>query len=135
MGDWEKKTVVIQLGNEAVEFELFSDKAPNICEAIWSRLPLESFVTPAKVCSSEIIFMLPFVVEGENMEWPKIGDIGWWAKRSSVNIWYNDAGPLGPLGPTALFGRVTKNLGGIEREAQITWANPGMRIFLSKKRA
>jgi len=135
MENRDKKVVVIQLGKETAEFELLWDKAPNICEALWSRLPLESFVTPAKVCSSEIIFMLPFMVEGENMVWPKTGDVGWWVKRASVNIWYNDAGPLGPLGPTALFGKVTKNLEGIEREAKNIWAKPGAKIVLSKKTA
>jgi hypothetical protein len=128
-----KKIVVIQLGKETVEVELLWAKAPGICEALWSRLPIESFVTPAKVCSSEIIFMLPFMAEGENMVYPQTGDVGWWVKRQSVNIWYNDAGPLGPLGPTALFGRVTKNLEGIEREAKNIWAKPGAKIVLSKK--
>jgi len=133
MGKSDPKTVVIQIGNERAEFELLWDKAPGICEALWFRLPLESFVTTAKICSGEIIFMLPFVAEGENMQWPKTGDVGWWVKRQSVNIWYGDAGPLGPLGPTALFGKVTKNLAGIEQEAQKIWAKPGARIVLARK--
>lgn len=133
MSNSDRKTVLIQLGSETAEIELLWDKAPGICEALWSRLPLESFVTPAKVCSSEIIFMLPFMAEGENMQWPKTGDVGWWVKRASINIWYDDAGPLGPLGPTALFGKVTKNLKGIEREGKKVWAKPGAKIVLTRK--
>jgi hypothetical protein len=133
MKDGSKKTVVIQLGNERGEIELLSDQAPKFCEALWSRLPLESFTTHAKVCSHEIIFMLPFMADPENMQLPKAGDVGWWVKRSCVNLWYDDPGPLGPLGPTLLFGRVTKNLEGITRQAKEIWKKPGSKILLSRK--
>jgi hypothetical protein len=135
MENRNKRAVTIQLGSESAEFELLWDKAPSICEALWSRLPIESFVTPAKICSSEIIFMLPYVAEGENIGWPKVGDVAWWVRRSSINIWYNDPGPLGPLAPTAIFGRVTNNLEGIEREARKIWAKPGTKILLSRRNA
>jgi hypothetical protein len=129
----ENRTIIIQLGDETWEVELLWDKAPNICKAIWSCLPQESFATGSKVCSNEIMFMLPLVMEGENMEWPRIGDVGWFTKRSQINIWYNDPGPLGPLGRTALFGRVTKNLKGIEKEADRIWTKPGAKIRITKK--
>jgi hypothetical protein len=133
MGKSHDRLVGIQLGNEIAECELLWDQAPNICNTIWSRLPLESFVTHAKICSHEIIFMLPFMMEGENMKIPKIGEVGWWGKRSCVNLWYKDPGPLGPLGPTALFGKVTNNLEGIEQEAKMVWAKAGKKIVLFRK--
>jgi hypothetical protein len=109
MKDRDKKTVVIQVGHATGEIELLWDQAPKFYEALWSRLPLESFATHAKVCSHEIIFMLPFMADVENMQLPKVGDVGWWVKRSCVNLWYDDPEPLGSLGPTLLFGQVTNN--------------------------
>lgn len=128
-----KGNLILEFGEEVSEIELFWNAAPNICEQIWSHLPIESFVTPAKVCGNEIIFMLPFTVGRENLQIPKIGDVGWWDKRVCVNIWYGDPGPIGPLGPTALFGRVSDNLEGIARQAHKNWIDAGTRMVLKGK--
>lgn len=126
------KKIVIQYGNERAVATLLWDEAPTICSKIWESLPLESQATLAKVCNHEIIFMLPLVIERENLKPVTIGDVGWWDVRSAVNIWFADSGPAGPLGLTALFAKVTENLEGLARESMKVWTKPGVRVKLTR---
>jgi len=127
------RTVVLRIGREEVLIQLLWDQAPGICSKLWESLPLETTAHLAKVCNHELIFMLPFVAERENLQPVQPGSVGWWDVRSAVNIWFDDPGPNGPLGPTALIGRVVANLEGLAREALKVWARPGLRIRLEKK--
>lgn len=126
------KKLLIELGNEKAVATLLWDEAPTICSKIWENLPLESSTTMAKICNHELIFMLPLVIERENLKPVTVGDLGWWDVRSSVNLWFGDPGPAGPLGPTALFAKVTENLEGLAREAKKVWTKPGVRVKISQ---
>lgn len=126
------KKIVIQVGNEKAVATLLWDEAPTICSKIWENLPLEGSTHLAKICNHEIIFMLPLVIERENLKPVTIGDVGWWDVRSAVNIWFDDPGPAGPLGPTALFAKITDNLEGLSREAMKVWAKPGVRVKMTR---
>jgi len=126
------RKIIIQVGTEKAEATLLWEEAPNICKKIWENLPIRSSGTHAKVCNHELIFMLPFMMERENMQKVRPGAVGWWDVRSAVNIWYDDPGPAGPLGPTALFAIVTKNLEGIAREIRKAWIKPGVMVKLER---
>lgn len=130
----KKKNLLIEAGDVKIEAELFWDKAPNFCKALWDRMPFTSHVGVAKICSHELMIMAPMTQPAENTkEKPAPGDVGWWDWRSSVNIWYDDLGPLGPLGPTAChFARVTKNLEGAARIATRNWARGGEKVVFKK---
>jgi hypothetical protein len=130
----KKKDLIIEIGDEKIEAELLWDKAPVFCNALWDRLPFISHVGVAKICSHELMIMAPMTMSAENIkEKPVPGDIGWWLSRSSINIWYDDLGPLGPLGPTNIyFARVTKNLEGAARVAARNWVRGGEKAVLKK---
>jgi hypothetical protein len=130
----KKRKLLIEAGDEKIVVELLWDDAPNFCKELWSRLPLTSHVGVAKICSHELMIMGPMVMPPENTkEKPVPGDVGWWDWRSNINIWYDDLGPLGPLGPTAChFGRVTKNLEGAGRIAARNWVRGGEKIAFKK---
>jgi len=132
MSKEKARKIIIQIGNEKAIATLLWDEAPTICSRIWENLPLESTTHSAKVCNHELIFMLPLVIERENLKPVTIGDVGWWDVRSAVNIWFDDPGPAGPLGPTALFAKITDNLEGLGREAMKVWAKPGVRVKLTR---
>lgn len=132
MSSEEKKDILIQIGREKAIAELLWNEAPGICKTIWESLPLESDGHHAKLCNHEVIFMLPLMIERENLKPVTVGAVGWWDVRSAVNIWYDDPGPTGPLGPTALFARIRSNLEGIAREAAKIWVRPGVRIRMEK---
>ena len=126
------KKIVFQVGNEKAVATLLWDEAPNICSKIWESLPLESSTHSAKVCNHELIMMLPLVIERENLKPVTVGDVGWWDVRSAVNIWFDDPGPAGPLGNTALFAKITDNLEGLAREAMKIWIKPGVRVKMTR---
>jgi len=128
MAEKKQEKLVIQVGSEKAEAMLLWEDAPNICRAIWEHLPIQSSGTHAKICNHELMFMLPFVVDRENLQQVKPGCVGLWDTRNMVNIWYDDPGPIGPLGPTALFAVVTKNLEGIGREIAKSWNKPGVLV-------
>ena len=98
-------------GDATATVQLFRDVAPNTCEAILSRLPLEGRLTHAKNCDGEVIFMLPFIFDGhENLTVPKPGFLFVW--RYTLCIWYGPT-TIEPL-PNS-FGRITSNLPGFLR--------------------
>lgn len=128
----EKNKILIRIGKEKAVAELLWDEAPNICQRIWDNLPLESYGHHSKLCNHEVIFMLPLMIERENLKPVTVGAVGWWDVRSAVNIWYDDPGPNGPLGPTALFARIKSNLEGIAREAAKIWVKSGVKIRMER---
>jgi hypothetical protein len=127
-----RNKLLITVGNETAEAELLWSDAPNICKKLWENLPIRARGTHAKVCNHELMFMLPFPMARENLQQVTPGAVGWWDAQFVVNLWYDDPGPNGPLGPTALFAVVTKNLEGIGREIKKTWIKPGIEILLEK---
>ncbi len=132
MTEAKEKKLIIHVGGERAEAKLLWDDAPNICKKLWDNLPIVASGTHAKVCNHELMFMLPFVMNRENLQPVTPGGVGFWDVRSMVNIWYDDPGPIGPLGPTALFAVVTKNLEGIGREIAKSWVKPGVPVKLER---
>ncbi len=132
MAKEKTKKIVIQVGNEKAVATLLWDEAPNICSKIWENLPIESTVHSAKVCNHELIIMLPLTIERENLKPVTVGDVGWWDVRSAINIWFDDPGPNGPLGLTALFAKITDNLEGLSREGMKVWAKQAARVKITK---
>ncbi len=128
----EDKNIVIEIGSEKVIVKLLWDKAPNICKKIWENLPLESSATLAKICNHEFMIQLPFNASSENLQPSVPGSVGWWPIRQNVNIWFGEPGPIGPLGPTALFGEVISNLKGLFKEGINAWVKPGIRVSIYK---
>jgi hypothetical protein len=47
--------------------------------------------------------------------------------RQTLCIFFDD---MVPLGPVTTFGRITGNLGGLQREAAEVWEKPGKRITI-----
>ena len=132
MNDSGGRRISIQVGTEKAEAKLLWDDAPNICKAIWEHLPILSSGTHAKICNHELMFMLPFVVDRENLQEVTPGCVGLWDVRNMVNLWYGDPGPIGPLGLTALFAVVTKNLEGLGREIAKCWNSPGAVVRIER---
>jgi hypothetical protein len=129
-----ERKMLITVGNETAEAEMLWDDAPNICQKIWGNLPIQARGSHSKVCSHELIAMLPFAIDGENFQQARAGTIGWFDQRFTVNLWYGDPGPNGPLGPTAAFAFITKNLDGIGREIKKSWIKPGIKVLFEKSK-
>ncbi len=126
------KKMLMEIGTEKMVVELLWDQAPNICQKIWDNLPLETDAHMAKVCNHEFMIQLPFNAPRENMQTVIPGSLGWWDSRQNVNIWFDNPGPNGPLGLTALFGKIVTNIEGMHREGKKVWAKPGTRVKFSR---
>jgi len=126
----DKRKLQVEVGGEKAVIELFWDKAPNICKGVWSVLPLESYAFHGKVVDNEYMIPLPIFLERENMVAERHpGDVGWWDARGVMNIWYGEATVLGPTG---IFGKVVKNLEGLQREGRKLTVKQGGTVKLSK---
>jgi hypothetical protein len=88
----------IQIGDEVFYGELLEDKAPNICRAFRSQLPINSFSVHAKFAGRELIIMVPFFAEAENeiLE-VQPGDIAYYPGRQTICIFYGDTTPFGKV--------------------------------------
>ena len=96
-------------------------------------MPLESTVHHAKLCNHEFMAQLELEAPGENFAEVRVGDLGWWARMQTLNLWYDDPGPNGPLGLTCRFGVVgNTNMDGLKKAGDAVWAQAGQRIRLSR---
>ena len=127
-----KKKLLIEVGGEKAIAKLLWDDAPRICKALWDNLPLESTAHHAKLCNHEFMVQLLLEAPAENFGEVQVGDLGWWARMQTLNLWYDDPGPNGPLGPTCRFGVVESNLEGLAKVAMKIWKAPGLRFRLNK---
>ena len=133
MDDNERK-IAIKIGNEKIIVKLFWNEAPNLCNAIWSKLPIETHAHLAKICNHEIMMQLPFCAPKENLKPPTPGDVGWWDERQSIYIFFDKLGPQGPLSPkVVVFGHVVSNLEGLAIEGMKIWTKAGVRTRLFKE--
>lgn len=130
-GSRGERKISIQVGSEKATAVLLDKQAPKTCEAVWRLLPYETDAHHSRVCSNEIIFMMPAMVDAENPTVPKVGDIGYWTVRQCVNIWYDT---MTPLGPTNLFARIVENLEGFRTEAKKVWGSPGGTVRVERVR-
>lgn len=129
MGD----KILFEIGSEKAVAELLRDRAPKLCKAIWDRLPIETTCHPAKVCNHELMIAVPFLVECEHHVMDiEPGDVGWWDERASINIWFDEPGPLGPLGPTTKFARIVRGLEAMRQVYETTWRKPGTRVTITR---
>lgn len=117
------KQLRITLGDQVAFARLLYDKAPKTCRLVEEYSPLRGRLNHAKVCKNEVFFQAPFFMdEKENPVLPGPGDIGFWAVRQTICLWY---GETFPLGPTNLFAQVTKNLDGLAKECAKSWQRQG----------
>lgn len=126
------RKVLIEIEGEKAIIRLLWEEAPRICQALWESLPLESTAHHAKICNHEYMAQLLLDAPAENFGEVQVGDLGWWARMNTLNLWYDDPGPNGPLGPTCRFGVVESNLEGLARVAKLVWKGAGQRIRLSE---
>jgi len=126
-----QKKMLIEVGQEKVVALLLEDKAPETCKMIWQAMPLEGPLMHAKICRNECFFITRlFPFERENMILPKPGDIGIFAWRQSIAVWYDETEPLGP---NNIWAKIVHNLGGFQQEARKLWTGKqGTRIRLSR---
>jgi hypothetical protein len=124
------RKVGLSIRGEEVVLTLLDEKAPKLCEFFWSVLPFDTLAHHAKICNHEIIapIPVPINIENENLVLPVAGDLSLWDQRDSINLWYADPGPSGPLGTTALIARVTENLKGLEKEGMKLWKKQGTKL-------
>jgi hypothetical protein len=124
------RRIKIQVGDEVAIAELVEDKAPNTCAYIWSQLPIEGRATSAKICDNELMLLVPFTIEEkENPKIPEPGDLGFWATRPQIDIWFDKTTPLGP---TNHWATIVENLDGLARAGRLTWHRQGMRMHIDK---
>jgi len=128
----ETRNLGIEIGEEKIKVKLLWEDSPNICQILWDNLPFESSATMAKICNHEFMIQLPFNAPFENSQLPVPGSVGFWPIRQCVNIWFDDPGPTGPLGFTALFGQIVDNRDGLSSVAAKTWIKPGTRVKFYK---
>jgi hypothetical protein len=128
----EEKKIIIEIEGEKAVARLLWDEAPNICRTLWDNLPLVSTAHHAKLCNHEYMAQLLLDAPVENMGPVHVGDLGWWARMRTLNLWYDDPGPNGPLGPTCRFAVVESNLEGLGRVARRVWERSGQRIELKR---
>lgn len=127
-----ERKLFVKVAGETATVRLLWDEAPKICQALWDSLPLESTVHHAKLCNHELMVQLLLEAPAENFGEVQVGDLGWWARMQTLNLWYDDPGPNGPLGPTCRFGVVESNMEGLARAARQIWKRSGQRIRLLK---
>ena len=99
----DKRKLLIEVGGEKATVKLLWSEAPQICQTLWDSLPLESTAHHAKLCNHEYMAQLRLEAPAENFKEVRIGDLGWWERKQTLNLWYDDPGPNGPLGPTCRF--------------------------------
>lgn len=103
--------LVMRVGDVAVGVELFDDLAPATCAKLRDHLPLPSTMVHAKFAGHEVIVMVPFFCEGENLKLDvTAGDVGYYPGRQTLCIFYGDVTPFGAV---AHVGRVVDNLEGL----------------------
>lgn len=126
------KILEITIGDVIVEAELFEDKAPLISNKIIESSPLEGRLNHAKVCDNEVFFMSNFYQDiMENVKLPESGDIGYWAVRQTICIWFDETIPLGP---SIVFAKIfPEDLAKFSEEARKVWKNPGTPIRMVVK--
>jgi len=126
------KKIEIIVGEEKGIVELFEDKAPKITEAVWNALPLEGIVNHANFSGEEMSIPAPELTRvKENTGYEtQPGDLGYVSGRGNAIIIYY--GVLSVISPGSVFGRVTGNLKGIQKEGRRIWKERGKKMVLRK---
>lgn len=112
------KELTIRVGEEVGAMVLFEDKAPKTCKKILEALPIKSTAIVAKVAGSELMVRTPFFLDTgpENeVQAQKAGNVCYWAFSQNICIFCED---LPGLGKVSLIGKITKNLRGVQKEAE-----------------
>lgn len=121
------KTIKIDFEGLTLTGELFDDKAPKICQAIWNALPLEGQITNTQ-WSGEMLRLwvtIPEPAEAENvatLQYP--GDILFVPGWNGLRFIYGPAQMRGPRGPHPVprVGRLRGDLGDFVKLAkQVEW--------------
>jgi hypothetical protein len=126
------KKIEIIIGEEKGIAELFEDKSPKFVEALWNALPLEGIVSHANFSGEEMSIATPELTRiKENIVHKTCpGDLGYGAGTGSGIIVYY--GSLSVTKPGSVFGRITNNLEGIQKEGRRVWKERGKKMVIRK---
>ena len=126
------KKIEIIIGEEKGIAELFEEKAPKYVEALWNALPLDGIVSHANFSGEEMSIPTPELTRvKENIAYKTCpGDLGYGAGKGSGLIVYY--GNLSVTKPGCVFGRITSNLEGIQKEGRRVWKERGKKMVIRK---
>jgi len=124
---------ILHLNGEKAKMMLLEKEAPKTCNAFWSLLPLESYAFHAKFAGDEFFFMIPKILELENVKEFSAGDVAYYPLRQTVCIFYGKIKPFGG-GRVSVFAKITENLEAVQKFGEkLKAAGPGsMKVKVEK---
>lgn len=128
------RQIIVTLGGVEAVADLFDDRAPKTCAAVWNALPLRETINHANFSGEEVSFpTFGLMWEREHQLYDnEPGDLGYFVQGPAICIYY---GALRVISPGNVFGRIATNLPRIQEIARRSWKEPGNRIALRRKDA
>lgn len=120
------KELKMRVGNEVAKMVLFDDEAPETCKKILASLPLKGNLIHAKIAGKEFFFKAPFFCDPENqVKSHEAGNVAYYDGANSICVFYEYVPGIGTVN---LFGKITENLEGIQKEGEKGWKKQGAEI-------
>lgn len=123
----------LTLGDESAIVDLYEEEAPKTVDAVWEDvLPWElSSTQHARFSGHEFWGACPIALEEkENMNYEvSTGEVGFFPFSPSIVCWYDD---VEVITPSNVFGRISENLEGIQKNARRTWFENEIPMKLEK---
>ena len=120
----------MRIGGESATISLYDRQAPNMCRKILGVLPLKTVLLHAKFAGPEIMLRAPLFCDGENMTTrQEAGNVCYNDSSQTICIFYED---VPGMGPCTLFGKITENLEGIQREGRKGWRRQGTVVEITR---
>lgn len=116
------RALELSLGNETAVVQPYEDEAPQTIDALrsdalpWSTRSAQHarFPLPEFWCDAPLVFE-----QTENQaDHVEAGEVGYFPQLPALVCWYEETDLLAP---SNIFGKITQNLSGIQREAPRTW--------------
>ncbi len=128
------RQIIVTLGGVEAVADIFDDRAPKTCAAVWNALPLRETINHANFSGEEVSFpTFGLMWEREHQLYDnEPGDLGYFVQGPAICIYY---GALRVISPGNVFGRIATNLPRIQEIARRSWKEPGNRIALRRKDA
>jgi hypothetical protein len=128
------RQIIVTLGGVEAIADMFEDRAPKTCAAVWDALPISETINHANFSGEEVscpTFGLMWEKEHQLYD-NQPGDLGYFVQGPAICIYY---GALRVISPGNVFGRIVTNLPAIQEMARRSWREPGIRIELRRKDA
>ncbi len=120
----------MRIGGESATISLYDRQAPNMCRKILAILPLRTVLLHAKFAGPEIMLRAPLFCDGENMTTrQEAGNVCYNDSSQTICVFYED---VPGMGPCTLFGKITENLEGIQREGRNGWRRQGAVVEITR---